>query len=154
MNGWVRGGIAAAPPGRENKQTTQHFNSTADGRKRRVSAEGASQSTNSISLIIKEMEWLMALPAPSSGAPRSFCSAVSESNPTPTTLSPAQARRVVELGWFGFPPPVKIMKCVGYGPEAPLPHNHSAAKKTFLFRYGLFAPSSFFIKEKTSGGVG
>ena len=53
-----------------------------------------------------------------------------------------------------FSSAIKQIKRVGYGPEAPLPHNHSAAKKTFLFRYGLFAPSSFFIKEKTSGGVG
>ena len=55
---------------------------------------------------------------------------------------------------FSSSPPTNEVKLVGYGPEAPLPHNHSAAKKTFLFRYGLFAPSSFFIKEKTSGGVG
>ena len=58
------------------------------------------------------------------------------------------------MEWSAVSSAIKLFLFVGYGPEAPLPHNHSAAKKTFLFRYGLFAPSSFFIKEKTSGGVG
>ena len=55
---------------------------------------------------------------------------------------------------LSFLPPIKFIWLVGYGPEAPLPHNHSAAKKLPFFSATACLPLLLFFKRETSGGVG
>ena len=84
------------------------------------------------------------------GAGRSQSSTFLSISSTTTVDEMKKSERLMEQQLL---PPIEFMKLVGYGPEAPLPHKHSAAKKLPFFSATACLPLLLFFKRETSGGV-
>ena len=148
---WMTGGLGAAAgrtaPQREDKQQHQTImkSNKWSRRNKRESAVwlGGSQ--------LNEMKLMERKSIKQAAHQPFFERAVSESNPTPTTLSPAEARRVVELvalvACFFSSAAINLLIAVGYELRSSSAAALHSGSIPFFLHFGCFA-HSFFIKKR------